>query len=116
MNVFCPKCGTASQSESKFCRECATPLPATPPPGATLPLPPMGPGASLSAAGISPADYAPGSMFAGRFQIIEALALRHQPETIVVLERQDACERDIGEPLMVLRPLVGVGAGLRALH
>jgi serine/threonine protein kinase/Tfp pilus assembly protein PilF len=59
----CPKCETVNPADSKFCRECATPLPPSKvhPPFATETL--QTPVRELAA----------GSIFAGRYQIIEEL-------------------------------------------
>jgi serine/threonine protein kinase/tetratricopeptide (TPR) repeat protein len=72
MTVICPKCRTGNTSGSKFCRECAAPLPLLDAPDATLPLT-SGAGATRVAAGAPAEDFHPGTMFAGRFRIIEAL-------------------------------------------
>ena len=59
----CPKCQTDNPSDSKFCRACATPIPAAPPADAfhteTLETPRE--------------ELTTGSTFAGRYQIIEEL-------------------------------------------
>ncbi|TRZ90568.1 hypothetical protein D4R89_04240 [bacterium] len=59
----CPKCLTGNPSDSKFCRECATPLPVSrkiaAPQTETLKTPIK--------------ELATGSIFAGRYQIIEEL-------------------------------------------
>jgi serine/threonine protein kinase/Flp pilus assembly protein TadD len=73
----CPSCHTDNPADSKFCKECATPLP---PPE---PIPPSQPPPS-SQAHERPArvtetletareELATGSLFAGRYQIIEEL-------------------------------------------
>jgi serine/threonine protein kinase len=61
VSIKCPKCQTDNPSDSKFCKECATPLPFA---GdlsitKTLETPPKG--------------LALGSIFAGRYQILEEL-------------------------------------------
>jgi len=70
----CPKCGTDNTAGSKYCRECAAPLPTTSPSDVTLPL---AGGEAGEGSGAAPAtaaeDFAPGALFAGRFRIIEAL-------------------------------------------
>ena len=62
-DVKCPKCQTDNPSDSKFCRECATPLP---------------PSKSISASPTETLQAAireltTGSTFAGRYQVIEEL-------------------------------------------
>ncbi len=63
MTVRCPKCQTDNPSDSKYCKECATPLPTakTPRPEVTETL--QTPIKELTT----------GSTFAGRYQIIEEL-------------------------------------------
>jgi serine/threonine-protein kinase len=62
--IKCPKCQTDNPSESKYCRECATPL--------TLHL--EGPDVSLTSTLETPAqELSTGALFAGRYQIIEEL-------------------------------------------
>ena len=59
----CPSCQTDNPPDSKFCRECATPLPGS------LPSSPLAT-ETLEAA---PQELTTGSLFAGRYQIIEEL-------------------------------------------
>jgi len=59
----CPNCKTSNITEAKFCRECASPLVASR--GIQIPF-------TQTFAG-SPADLNLGSVFAGRYQIIEEL-------------------------------------------
>jgi hypothetical protein len=59
----CPKCRTENTAESKFCRECATPLPASEEPALSVTR-------TLEAA---PDILARGAVFAGRFEILEEL-------------------------------------------
>ncbi len=63
MSVKCPRCDTDNPPDSKFCRECATPLPlspkAAPPLTKTLETPKE--------------ELHTGAVFAGRYQIIEEL-------------------------------------------
>jgi tetratricopeptide (TPR) repeat protein len=62
----CPKCQTENSLESKFCRECATPLPSSEP------------GLSPNTKTFEfllhpPANLAGGQVFAGRYQMVEEL-------------------------------------------
>jgi eukaryotic-like serine/threonine-protein kinase len=59
--VECPKCRTENASGSKFCRECATPVPAAPPASPTETLE------------TTTDELARGTVFAGRYEIIEEL-------------------------------------------
>ncbi|MCJ7581710.1 MAG: protein kinase [Candidatus Aminicenantes bacterium] len=62
MTIECPKCRTNNPDESKFCKECATPLPQSEDikvPTKTIQFP--------------KAELTTGSTFAGRYQIIEEL-------------------------------------------
>ena len=59
----CPKCETDNPSDSKFCRECATPLPI---PGAGEILP-------TETLEIVPEPSISGTIFAGRYKVIEEL-------------------------------------------
>jgi serine/threonine-protein kinase len=63
MAVKCPKCRTENSSDSKFCRECAAPLPSSTRPATTLTKTFETPKEELRT----------GSIFAGRYQIIEEL-------------------------------------------
>jgi tetratricopeptide (TPR) repeat protein len=63
MTVTCPKCSTDNTRDSRFCKTCASSLPSTPDPGATLTQTLTRPIQELS----------PGALFAGRYQIIEDL-------------------------------------------
>jgi hypothetical protein len=59
----CPRCDTDNPPDSKFCRECAAPLPSS-----TKPAPP------LTRTLETPKEaLRTGSVFAGRYQIIEEL-------------------------------------------
>ena len=63
MDRQCPKCNTVNPSDSRYCRECATPLPAV-----------EKPAASPTLIYETPREkFASGSTFAGRYQIIEEL-------------------------------------------
>jgi serine/threonine protein kinase/tetratricopeptide (TPR) repeat protein len=64
MTITCPKCRTENSQDSKFCRECATPLPIPHAEAAT---------AATVTAGGPGAGLASGSTFAGRYQIVEEL-------------------------------------------
>ena len=59
----CPHCHTVNPSDSKYCRECATPLP---PQDVTLAY-------DSSDTSLPKAQLIPGGFFAGRYQIIEEL-------------------------------------------
>ncbi len=59
----CPKCETDNPSDSKFCRECATPLP-IPEAGEVLPTETLE---------IVPEPQISGTVFAGRYKVIEEL-------------------------------------------
>ena len=62
----CPSCQTDNPSDSRFCKQCATPLP---------------PASGQSGAASSPTrtlsgslrELTPGTTFAGRYQIVEEL-------------------------------------------
>jgi eukaryotic-like serine/threonine-protein kinase len=59
----CPKCQTDNASDSRFCKECATALPATSQPGVMV----------TETLDTRPVELTTGSSFAGRYQIIEEL-------------------------------------------
>ena len=59
----CPKCKTENQSESKFCRECATPLP----------LGAQSRASFTRTLETTAEELARGTVFAGRYEIIEEL-------------------------------------------
>ena len=61
MGNTCPKCQTANPSGSKFCKECATPLPNSEEVSQTKTLEP------------NIKELSTGSLFAGRYQVIEEL-------------------------------------------
>jgi serine/threonine protein kinase len=61
MGVECPKCKTENTSDSEFCKKCATPLPSSKEISVTETLE------------IPKEELATGSIFAGRYQIIEEL-------------------------------------------
>ncbi len=63
MTVICPKCSTENTRDSRFCKTCATSLTGTHASGATLTQTLERPLQELS----------PGTLFAGRYQIIEDL-------------------------------------------
>ncbi|OGD23195.1 MAG: hypothetical protein A2Y69_07280 [Candidatus Aminicenantes bacterium RBG_13_59_9] len=63
MEIRCPKCNTANPSDSRYCRECATPLPAAEKPAGSPTLTYETPREK----------FASGTVFAGRYQIIEEL-------------------------------------------
>jgi serine/threonine protein kinase/tetratricopeptide (TPR) repeat protein len=64
----CPSCQTDNPPDSKFCRECATPLRASKPSPAQ-PIPPL----VTETLDTVRDELAMGSLFAGRYQIIEQL-------------------------------------------
>ena len=59
----CPSCQTDNPPDSKFCKECATPLPPS------QPTPPL----FTETLETAPQELTTGSLFAGRYQIIEEL-------------------------------------------
>jgi serine/threonine protein kinase/Tfp pilus assembly protein PilF len=61
MTIECPKCQTNNPDESKFCMECATPLPA------------IGEAVHTKTLEIPAEELKRGSVFAGRYEIIEEL-------------------------------------------
>jgi hypothetical protein len=63
MATQCPKCYTDNPSDSKFCKECATPLPSI-----------EGVQASFTKTLLTPIeDLAQGALFANRYEILEEL-------------------------------------------
>jgi serine/threonine protein kinase/Tfp pilus assembly protein PilF len=63
MTTQCPKCYTENPSDSKYCKECATPLPSA-----------EGVQVSFTKTLLTPVeDLAQGSLFAGRYEIVEEL-------------------------------------------
>ena len=60
MDIKCPKCETNNHSDSKFCKECAAPLPSQ--------------GDSFTKTIETPTkELTTGSIFAGRYKIVEEL-------------------------------------------
>ena len=68
----CPKCGTDNPAGSKFCRECAAPLPGAASLDETLAVT-SGDAPTAPTSGDPAREFPPGTTFAGRFRIIEAL-------------------------------------------
>jgi serine/threonine-protein kinase len=63
MATHCPKCNTENLSDSKYCKECATPLPSA-----------EEIQASFTKTLLTPVkDLIQGTLFAGRYEIIEEL-------------------------------------------
>ena len=74
----CPKCQTDNPADSKFCKECATRLPAS-----------GGIGASQTETLLPPReDLATGSTFAGRYQVIEELGQGGMGKVYKVLDKE----------------------------
>lgn len=80
MVIKCPKCDTENPSDSKYCKECASPLPAQDfPVTKTLRTPTGELTPSASDSGTSSWDsmkqgrFLPGSMLAGRYRIVGLL-------------------------------------------
>jgi serine/threonine protein kinase/tetratricopeptide (TPR) repeat protein len=63
MGVTCPRCQAENPSDSKYCKECATPLPRSA----------SEPGASTRTIETSRDELTSGTTFAGRYQIVEEL-------------------------------------------
>ena len=92
MAIQCPKCQTKNPSDSKFCKECATPLPLSREVGfsqtETL-LPPR-------------EDLTTGTIFAGRYQVIEELGHGGMGKVYKVLDK----ETDSKVALKLIKPEV----------
>ena len=61
MTIECPKCQTNNPDDSKFCKECATPLPES------------GEASRTKTLETPTEELTRGSVFAGRYEIIEEL-------------------------------------------
>ncbi|MCK4495405.1 MAG: protein kinase, partial [Candidatus Aminicenantes bacterium] len=76
MDIKCPKCQTDNPSDSKYCKECATPLPS---PGQ----------AEVTKTIEAPKEeLTTGSTFAGRYQIIEELGKGGMGKVYKVLDKE----------------------------
>ncbi len=74
MTVYCPKCKTENAVRAKFCSDCGAALPTFEPADAALPSTSAGTAAAPGpSTGPVQEDFPPGTMFADRFRIIEAL-------------------------------------------
>jgi len=63
VGMECPHCNTPNPSDSKFCRECATPLPSSP----------QIPNSQIKTIFIPYTDFSADTLFAGRYRIIEKI-------------------------------------------
>jgi tetratricopeptide (TPR) repeat protein/predicted Ser/Thr protein kinase len=96
--VRCPECRTDNEEGSRFCRNCATPLPRESSQGNQQ---------GTSTLAISPPreDLTPGTEFAGRYQVIEEIGRGGMGRVYKVLDKE------INEKvsLKLIRPEVAVG-------
>jgi serine/threonine-protein kinase len=79
MTNKCPKCQTDNPSDSKYCKECATPLPSPVDVEVTK---------TIEA---PKEDLTTGFTFAGRYQIIEELGKGRMGKVYRVLDRKFNC-------------------------
>jgi eukaryotic-like serine/threonine-protein kinase len=80
MDLRCPECQTVNQEGSRFCRNCATPLPGTP-------VNPPADGPTLTAPSSRDA-LTPGTEFAGRYLVIEEVGGGGMGRVYKVLDKE----------------------------
>jgi len=92
--MMCPECGIDNPDTSRFCAECGTPLPKTK----------ERPNDFTETLGIPKGDLAPGSIFAGRYQVIEELGQGGMGKVYKVFDK----EINAKVALKLLRPDIGM--------